>query len=480
MSSDDDRQSGHSNFDAAQSSTGEVSEEIAEHREVDEQTPDIKLDQSACDNDENAIIKKGSSVSLETQSNDGKRTPEAINSDSDTHVVKEVESKIHQEQESHDEVITDNESQLITKRDVEEKAMEQRTHTPEAVSSDSDTHIAIEERSEIHQEHESHNEVVTDDEIQPITSLDVEKNLTNKLEISNENSKDSPVDKLSSPSKKESEIPPELNGNGEESDNSKTDSLKADMNVNDQSNVEFDAGINEMKEKISTLSVEKAALEQQVESALKQIKLSEQNISEHEELQHQLQEKLTTQMTARAEVESKLKSSMASAENLLSELESSKESLKNEELLRKQIEEDLTEKNKILIDENKRMAFELAKSRQRVETLETNAISLTARLNEAKKIEAAKSRESTRISEKFAALEDDMIAMKNQNTKQETLHKGTSEKMKILEESLDKERQLNISRKSKMKSFVDQKARCVYYILAHTMSSDSYLQFFVL
>jgi len=456
MSSDDDRQSLHSNktknFVAAESSTDEVSEEIVDRGEVDEQTPDIELDQSACDKDK----------ILEAQSNDEKSIPEATNSDSNTYEMKEKESEIYQEQESHDEVITDNESQPITRIDVEEKITKQRTSIPETVSIDSDTHIAKEEESEIHQEHESHNEVVTDDETQPITSLDVEEKITNKLEMLNENSEDSSIgsseDKLPSPLKKESEISPELNRNVEESDNSKTDSLKADLNVVDQSNVEFVAVINEMKEKISTLSVEKAALEQQVESALKQIRFSEQNISEHEELQHQLQEKLTTQMTARAEVESKLKSSMASAEGLLSELESSKESLKSEELLRKQIEDDLTEKNKILTDENKRMAFELAKARQRVEILETNEISLTARLNEAKKIEAAKSRESTRISEQFAALEDDMIAMKNQNTKQETLHKGTSEKMKILEESLDKERQLNISRKSKMKSFVDQKA----------------------
>lgn len=46
----------------------------------------------------------------------------------------------------------------------------------------------------------------------------------------------------------------------------------------------------------------------------------------------------------------------------------------------------------------------------------------------------------------------------NKNSNQQSLQKGTAEKLKALEETLNKERQLNVTRKTKMKSYADQKS----------------------
>ena len=217
--------------------------------------------------------------------------------------------------------------------------------------------------------------------------------------------------------------------------------------------------IDDIYEKdVIVFKTENQTLKVQLESALDQIRLLESRALDQEETISQFKDKLTVQMTSRAEAENKSKELIqhkVSLEKELKDIHSQHEESETE--YRNEIQS-LLHKNSSLTEENKRMAFELAKSRQNAESLETTVTTLTSRLNEAKKVEAAKSREANRNADKVAILEEELFSMKNQNTKQESLQQGTAEKLKSLEESLDKERQLNITRKAKMKSYVDQKS----------------------
>ena len=237
-------------------------------------------------------------------------------------------------------------------------------------------------------------------------------------------------------------------------------------------------------EALLALSEENEILSAQLESTRSMIIQFEEKQKAEEKLIVELQEKMTVQMTARAEAEDRLKQFMRNFDETSTELQSKlmeqietttgveeqlnetkfslTETSSELELVKTQLESaesfHAKEKNK-LGDENRRMNTELTKARKKIEEFEMDVTSLTARLNEAKKVEASKTREAARSTEKCTAFEEEVKILQDEKTRGETLQTGTVTKMKTIEGALEKERQLNATRKAKMKQYVEVQSR---------------------
>eukprot|EP00814_Leptocylindrus_danicus_P000461 CAMPEP_0116031734 /NCGR_PEP_ID=MMETSP0321-20121206/17733_1 /TAXON_ID=163516 /ORGANISM="Leptocylindrus danicus var. danicus, Strain B650" /LENGTH=953 /DNA_ID=CAMNT_0003507001 /DNA_START=100 /DNA_END=2962 /DNA_ORIENTATION=+ len=253
-------------------------------------------------------------------------------------------------------------------------------------------------------------------------------------------------------------------------------------NVLSQSNEDGQVVEEESKndEALMALSEENEILKAELESARSMIIQFEEKQKVDEKLIMELQQKMTVQMTARAEAEDKLKqvkqkfdeTSAEVQKKLMDQIEATTrveeqlnttkrslaESSSELDLVKTQLEsaETCHEKEKTKLgDDNRRMNTELTKARKKIEEFEMDTTSLTARLNEAKKIEASKAREAARSAEKCTALQDELEILKNAKVKGETLQAETATKMKTIEDALEKERQLNATRKAKMKQYVE-------------------------